>query len=374
MARSTRKEPFCWQEKSIRRLLKRVFDATERVKMRELYSTITEIDSDFNGREIKYYTKTIATYSGLSKDWIPFSIKKLELLGIIEIVDDKKSGRFNGKHIVFTPEKTVKIANTSSTVTGRSLNGGSLSGQTCTLEDIKSLLEDITNKKNKEKEKKAEIPKEGIPLEKDLEEMGEENQENIKIKDQNSTCTDQPILPIKNSIQKRDEILKKCLTKFNGKGTEVYKFLTSIDGIKNDDQLERFTNTVFSKFSEESILETFKSLENKFNEGRMPEYNTSFVLDAFSKQKNKSYKQEYKKKKAKIMEPEEVIPILLEQSRIGYEEIIDNELGNYDFTCSCCGETIDIWRTVCPKCDKKIKWNSVDLKTIKKEAIVNIHD
>ena len=79
--RSIRKQPFCWQEKEVFRMLRKQYKKNELVKMRCLYDTITEIDSDFNGQEIKYYTKTIHSYSGLSKDWIPQGLKKLEELG-----------------------------------------------------------------------------------------------------------------------------------------------------------------------------------------------------------------------------------------------------------------------------------------------------
>ena len=78
--------------------------------MRNLYLTLTEIDNDFNGKEVKYYTKTIHTYSGLSVDFIPKGLKELEQMGIIEIVKNREGGRFKGKNIIFKgvlPPKTV---------------------------------------------------------------------------------------------------------------------------------------------------------------------------------------------------------------------------------------------------------------------------
>jgi hypothetical protein len=107
--RSTRNQPFCWQEKKIFRLLRREYSGTQLVKMRCLYDTITEIDSDFNGRDISYYTKTIHTYSGLSKEWIPSGLKILEQLGIIQIIEDRDNGKWKGKRLQFTPENVKEL-------------------------------------------------------------------------------------------------------------------------------------------------------------------------------------------------------------------------------------------------------------------------
>lgn len=110
MSRSTRNQPFCWQEKNINRLFRKIFkdNRSLKSKMLLLYATITEIDSDFNGRDIKYYTKTISTYSGLSKDFIPKGIKYLEDLKIIKIIDERKGGKRVGMLISFTTENIDK--------------------------------------------------------------------------------------------------------------------------------------------------------------------------------------------------------------------------------------------------------------------------
>lgn len=128
--RSTRNQPFCWQEKKINRLLREKYKKNELLKMLLLYATITEMDSDFNSRDIKKYTKSISTYSGLSKEFIPQGLKKLKELGIIEIIADKENGKFKGKRIVFTPEKIQEIEtkNTPKTVDGKTVNGKSASG------------------------------------------------------------------------------------------------------------------------------------------------------------------------------------------------------------------------------------------------------
>ena len=132
--RSTRKQPFCWQEKKVLRLLRANFNGADLAKLRNLYLTITEIDSDFNNEDINYFTKTISTYSGLSKDWIPTGLKIFEKLKMIEIVEERENGKFKGKKIVFTPENIDELG--ISTVTVKSLNGKPSNGFLEPSEDI----------------------------------------------------------------------------------------------------------------------------------------------------------------------------------------------------------------------------------------------
>lgn len=144
--RSTRNQPFCWQPKMVLRKLKEQLKdkPLEHSKHRNLYLTLTQIDSDFNGKEIIWYTKTIATYSGLSKDWIPKGLQLLadsKIITIMDIRDD--SGRFAGRSVhlndVLEHDLTVPV---------KSGNGEDVTGKSCTLEDI-SCIEDIKNKKEK---------------------------------------------------------------------------------------------------------------------------------------------------------------------------------------------------------------------------------
>lgn len=146
--RSTRNQPFCWQEKKILRLLRNYFEGSELQKFRNLYLTLTEIDSDFNGKDIKYYTKTVATYSGLSKDWIPKGLKVLEELKMIQLVEDRENGKFKGKRLIFTPENIEEVP--LKTVHGKSGNGKSIDGNLESSEDI-LYLEDNNNKEDNKK-------------------------------------------------------------------------------------------------------------------------------------------------------------------------------------------------------------------------------
>ncbi|MHD0317910.1 hypothetical protein, partial [Fusobacterium sp. THCT1E2] len=107
--RSTKNQPFCWQEKKILRLLRCRYEGKEHDKLRNLYLTLTEIYSDFNGKDIKYYTQTIIKYSSLSKEWIPKGLKIFENLKVIQLVEERNKGKFKGKRLVFTPENIKEM-------------------------------------------------------------------------------------------------------------------------------------------------------------------------------------------------------------------------------------------------------------------------
>lgn len=142
--RSTRNQPFCWQEKKVFRLLRKHYSGSELVKLRCLYGAITEADSDFNSQDIKYYTKTIHSYSGLSKEWIPKGLKILQdEINIIKIVEERENGKFKGKRLIFTPENVAEMPR--KTVPGKPVNGESLNGKNDTSED--SLFSEDSNYK-----------------------------------------------------------------------------------------------------------------------------------------------------------------------------------------------------------------------------------
>lgn len=143
--RSTRKQPFCWQEKKITRLIRDQYKKSMMSKMLLLYATITEIDSDFNGKDIKYYTKTISTYSGLSKDFIPTGLKELEKLKVILLKEDRENGKFKGKRINFTPENVEEMPRKSIAV--KPANGETINGKSEPSEDS-IIIEDNKNKED----------------------------------------------------------------------------------------------------------------------------------------------------------------------------------------------------------------------------------
>ena len=155
--RSTKEQSFCWQEKKVLRLFRCLYVGKELDRIRNLYLTLTEIYSDFNGQDIKYYTETIAKYSGLSKGWIPKGLKILEELKVIELVEERSKGKFKGKKLIFTPEnieemekftREEEINNEETiieeTVTGKTITGETIAEETITGETITE--ETITGK------------------------------------------------------------------------------------------------------------------------------------------------------------------------------------------------------------------------------------
>ncbi len=166
-----------------------------------LYQTLTEIDSDFNGKEISFFTKTISTYSWLSVRFIPSALEEFQDLKILKIIEKKEAGKFAWKDLIFTPDEVIdpseinkayKIAkktdslsptsglgSTDSALTangenasdnntnvssalGDSANGSSTAVQNTPLEDI-ILKEDIINRNNnKQEEAKVVLLLEGV--------------------------------------------------------------------------------------------------------------------------------------------------------------------------------------------------------------------
>ena len=130
--RSTKEQSFCWQEKKVLRLFRCLYVGKELDRIRNLYLTLTEIYSDFNGQDIKYYTETIAKYSGLSKGWIPKGLKIFEQLKLIQLVEERSKGKFKGKRLIFTPENIEKEEKTDDkkTVTGKASTEETITGKT----------------------------------------------------------------------------------------------------------------------------------------------------------------------------------------------------------------------------------------------------
>ena len=160
--RSTKEQSFCWQEKKVLRLFRCLYVGKELDRIRNLYLTLTEIYSDFNGQDIKYYTETIAKYSGLSKGWIPKGLKILEELKVIELVEERSKGKFKGKKLIFTPENIEEMekftreeeidneeTTTGETITGEIITEETITGETVTGKTItgETITEETTTGK-----------------------------------------------------------------------------------------------------------------------------------------------------------------------------------------------------------------------------------
>ena len=176
--RNTKNQPFCWQEKKILRLLRsQYYGGKEHDKLRNLYLTLTEIYSDFNGQDIKYYTQTIARYSGLNKEWIPKGLKIFEKLKMVQLIEDRDKGKFKGKRLIFTPENIEEIKNLPNTEKINDDNTVSEflepSEDISYLEDIKR-VKDINNTHTgeEEKEKLSDAPMEIQDILKKYKELG----------------------------------------------------------------------------------------------------------------------------------------------------------------------------------------------------------
>lgn len=150
--RSTRNQSFCWQEKKINRLIQDRFEKSERVKMLLLYATLTWLDSDFNSKDIKYYTQTISAYSGLGKEFIPKGLKLLEALHVLRIIQEKEAGKFKGKKLIYTPEKVKEIPRKSKN--RKTVHIKTSIGKSNTSEDS-SLIEDSSIKEDSKKDANA---------------------------------------------------------------------------------------------------------------------------------------------------------------------------------------------------------------------------
>lgn len=108
--RDIKKQAFCWQEKNVFRLLQKVFKGSQLVRHYTLYTVLTHMDSDFTGKQVKHYTKTIAKYCGLPLAFIPKGLKTLQTMGIIKIIQERERGKYKGKSIVFTPDSMINDA------------------------------------------------------------------------------------------------------------------------------------------------------------------------------------------------------------------------------------------------------------------------
>lgn len=157
-SRTTKNQPFCWQEKKILRLLRTHYEGSELQKLRNLYLTLTEMDSDFNRKTIKYYTETIAKYSGLSRAWIPKGLKIFEKLKMILLVEDKEGGKFKGKKLIFTPENIQEmdiLTTPSKTTHGKTVGGFLKTSEDIFLLEDNKRIKDINNTHTRKQEEKS---------------------------------------------------------------------------------------------------------------------------------------------------------------------------------------------------------------------------
>ena len=86
-SRVFRDSPFAWFEKSASRKLRRKYKDDKHLlsKLKVVYISLCEIDSDFAGRPILGFMKTVGTYSGISRERVSKYVRLLEEERLIKI-------------------------------------------------------------------------------------------------------------------------------------------------------------------------------------------------------------------------------------------------------------------------------------------------
>jgi len=226
-----------------------------------LYSTLTEMDSDFNGQDINFYTKTIVTYSWLNKDVVPWFLKELEELNILKIVEKKESWRFAWKDLIFTPdnvidpdEKKNALSKEDSTITEFSGNGDSSNGnidngntiidEKGTLED-NIIWEDINNKNNNNEQEKIMLLLKNFWLNKNDIKSILDNYELLRINEVIDQCLskpkDNPIWFIKDALRNNYSFSQ------NSSVTQRYESKKIIDEQEEQKKIAQAMKTEFNK-------------------------------------------------------------------------------------------------------------------------------
>ena len=81
-----RENPFGWYDKVAMRYLRKKYGEDKKTFLiiRAVYLALTEIDSDFNGSSIPFFTETVGTYAGVSREVAGKYLNILEEEGLIQ--------------------------------------------------------------------------------------------------------------------------------------------------------------------------------------------------------------------------------------------------------------------------------------------------
>jgi hypothetical protein len=90
-----RKNPIAWWDKNVMRFLRDKYGKDKKtfLLVRSVYLALCEIESDFNDKPINFFTKTVGTYAGLSREAAGKYINLLIIEGLIkrsQVVDQKR--------------------------------------------------------------------------------------------------------------------------------------------------------------------------------------------------------------------------------------------------------------------------------------------
>lgn len=95
-----RKNPIAWWDKNVMRYLRGKYGKDKKtfIMLRSVYLALCEIESDFNDKPINFFTKTVGTYAGLSREAAGKYINLLIKEGLIKKVQikDPKTNKFLG--------------------------------------------------------------------------------------------------------------------------------------------------------------------------------------------------------------------------------------------------------------------------------------
>ena len=81
-----RKNPIAWWDKNVMRHLRHKYGQDKKtfLLIRSVYLALCEIESDFNDKPVKFFTKTVGTYAGLSREAAGKYINLLVKEGLIK--------------------------------------------------------------------------------------------------------------------------------------------------------------------------------------------------------------------------------------------------------------------------------------------------
>src|SRR5215212_10512139 len=121
-----RENPIAWVEKPVLRYLRKQYGKDKRlfVSLRGVYLALCEMDSDFTDTPITFFTETVGTYAGVSREVAGKCINLLIQDGLItktRVQDQKTKKYLTGTYIQIKAFKSVPVI--SAPVPGIASNG-----------------------------------------------------------------------------------------------------------------------------------------------------------------------------------------------------------------------------------------------------------
>src|SRR5689334_17934232 len=109
-----RENPIAWVEKPILRYLRKKYGKDKRlfVSLRGVYLALCEMDSDFADTPITFFTKTVGTYAGVSREVAGKCINLLikdRLITKTRIKDEKTKKYLTGTYIQIKSLKSIPV-------------------------------------------------------------------------------------------------------------------------------------------------------------------------------------------------------------------------------------------------------------------------